>query len=153
MAADPAKEAKFAGLVTSIVAAQAPRFGALDETLARMTVDIGAILARLELLEAAGGGGGAALPAAKRRVNDAGAAKKGGAKGKDAEAGAKSLTNAMLYLRHAMQHDLDGMRALYGTDANLTLAAANDKGTMKFGDSAEAGRAADESGFYYAAAA
>lgn len=90
----------------------------IQELLAKQTVTQNSCLARLETLESSVGAG----PAPKRAVRGAGAAAKTAAKkpvGKKAGGGAEKVTNALLYCRYIMEHDIDGARDEYGTEENL----------------------------------
>ena len=113
----------------------------LGEGIAMLKVMIASILARLETLEAAANSGGTAT---KRAVRT-GAAAKAGAK-KPAGTLSKNM-NAKLYFRYLMQEDLEGVRDIYGTEANLVEAEKNDSAVAK------RDRKKDEAGYFSAVGA
>lgn len=107
----------------------APEFGKLAELAAKQSITINAVLARLELLEAAVGSGAAA----PKRAVRAGPAKAGAAKAGAAKGGAKKgagqdlskIANALLYFRYILATDNSGARETYGTDENVAAVAGD----------------------------
>jgi len=141
---------KQTALVDSIAAGVharlAAEFKTQSEAQAKLMVTMGAILGRLEILEAAGG---AAAP--KRAVRaGAGAAKKGAAAkagaAKKADNDINKVTNTLLYFRYVMAKNLDEARDTYGTEEHLGEAEADATVSKK-------DRVKDEEGYFSAVGA
>jgi hypothetical protein len=97
-----------------------PEMAKIGEQLAKLAVSNNAIIARLETLEGAVSSGGAASKRAVRTGAGA-AAKPAGAKkaGKKAADDPSKVTNALLFCRWELEHDLNDAREAYGTEENL----------------------------------
>jgi hypothetical protein len=120
----------------------------LAESLAKLTVSVNSILARIETMEAANAikAGGESGVAAKRAVRTGtvakGGKKAGGAKKSAGDDGSR-VTNALLYLRYGMANDLFGWREHYCTEEVLAGAESDPVVAKK-------DRAQDESGYFSA---
>jgi hypothetical protein len=131
---------EIAGSVHSALSSEFEKLGANN---AQLTVLVQQVLARLEMLETTTG------VAPKRAVRGAGpaGAKKtagaaaGGSKKTAAGSEVKKVTNALLFFRYALGHDLEDMRETYVTDEVCLEAEKDDSMAKK-------DRKKDEYGYY-----
>lgn len=99
----------------------APEFAKIAEHFAKLTVNVNAVLTRLETLESAVSSGVAPKRGVRAGPAKAGAGKKPAAK-KGAGDDKSKVTNTLLYFRYAMAHDLDDAQNTYGTAENVEAA-------------------------------
>lgn len=126
-------------IATGVKDKMSPEFKALADTLAKLTVTNNASLARLEVVESMLASG---TTTAKKAVRTgAAASKKGATVGKKAAAGFEEskVKNTLLYFRHAMANNLDGLRDIYGTEENLAEAESDSSVSKKDRNKDEAG--------------
>jgi len=126
MSAPDAKQLALAELISSTCATKVlPKLAEVQGDIAKLSIGVAAIQARLEILESLGSG-------PPKRATRA-AAKPAGAKG-GAKASTKTteekVTNTLLFFRYMLKNDLGGYREQYA-DEDALASVANDAGVAK----------------------